>query len=277
MPSILQKELQERIAAQVSTINNQQNTSTGTQVDFEEEPELVEETTIVEPSAEQVELARRGITTAMASEIGSRDRTELKRVALEDLIVDLSEKEISQIPELETLKNSNKVKIASMLKYLKDNYGLDINQQLKVVKHQLDNVGLGKDPGAEALYQRQETVNVTEDELTIVSGAETAKPDDKGKKKAATLRNTILAIYGRNLFDRETLEKMANELAANMEPETSLEDAVELAKGREFEGVGKISDAVAKKVAKVLTKTQEQSNVAGEGGQKPNGAMGNKK
>ena len=70
---------------------------------------------------------------------------------------------------------------------------------------------------------------------------------------------------------------MANELAANMEPETSLEDAVELAKGREFEGVGKISDAVAKKVAKVLTKTQEQSNVAGEGGQKPNGAMGNKK
>ena len=275
--SILQKELQERIAAQVSTINNQQNTSTGTQVDFEEEPELVEETTIVEPSAEQVELARRGITTAMASEIGSRDRTELKRVALEDLIVDLSEKEISQIPELETLKNSNKVKIASMLKYLKDNYGLDINQQLKVVKHQLDNVGLGKDPGAEALYQRQETVNVTEDELTIVSGAETAKPDDKGKKKAATLRNTILAIYGRNLFDRETLEKMANELAANMEPETSLEDAVELAKGREFEGVGKISDAVAKKVAKVLTKTQEQSNVAGEGGQKPNGAMGNKK
>ena len=213
----------------------------------------------------------------MASEIGSRDRTELKRVALEDLIVDLSEKEISQIPELETLKNSNKVKIASMLKYLKDNYGLDINQQLKVVKHQLDNVGLGKDPGAEALYQRQETVNVTEDELTIVSGAETAKPDDKGKKKAATLRNTILAIYGRNLFDRETLEKMANELAANMEPETSLEDAVELAKGREFEGVGKISDAVAKKVAKVLTKTQEQSNVAGEGGQKPNGAMGNKK
>ncbi len=243
----------------------------------QEEPELVEETTIVEPSAEQVELARRGITTAMASEIGSRDRTELKRVALEDLIVDLSEKEISQIPELETLKNSNKVKIASMLKYLKDNYGLDINQQLKVVKHQLDNVGLGKDPGAEALYQRQETVNVTEDELTIVSGAETAKPDDKGKKKAATLRNTILAIYGRNLFDRETLEKMANELAANMEPETSLEDAVELAKGREFEGVGKISDAVAKKVAKVLTKTQEQSNVAGEGGQKPNGAMGNKK
>ena len=51
--------------------------------------------------------------------------------------VDLSEKEISQIPELETLKNSNKVKIASMLKYLKDNYGLDINQQLKVKKFQV--------------------------------------------------------------------------------------------------------------------------------------------